>query len=138
MAGSSGGSSSGGSSGGSGGSSAIFSSGTGAAPAQAGSQVGPGTTWTCALRSSLLLRFVASIGSLSPALGQSHMRRHQGSTIRKLLQAVTNEPTFSPEMTRRILPDWFRLKMIIGRLLSLHRLTAVVSITFNPKRRISM
>jgi hypothetical protein len=53
-------------------------------------------------------------------------------------QAVTREPTFSPEMTRRILPGWLRLKMIIGKLLSLQRLTAVVSITFKPNRRISI
>src|SRR6201999_1606616 len=44
-------------------------------------------------------------------------------------QAVTSEPTFSPQITLRILPGWFILKMIMGRLLSLHRLTAVVSIT---------
>jgi hypothetical protein len=51
---------------------------------------------------------------------------------------VTSEPTFSPSATRRIFPGWFILKMIIGRLLSLHRLTAVRSITFNPCFRISM
>ena len=54
------------------------------------------------------------------------------------IQAVTSEPTFSPEMTRRIFPGWFMLKITIGRLLSLHRLTAVASITFSPSRRISM
>jgi len=53
-------------------------------------------------------------------------------------QAVTSEPTFSPKTTRRIFPGSFILKMIMGRLLSLQRLTAVVSITFNPNRRISM
>ncbi len=53
-------------------------------------------------------------------------------------QAVTSDPTFSPSITRRMLPGWFMLKMIIGRLLSLHRLTAVRSITFSPCFRISM
>ena len=61
-----------------------------------------------------------------------------GYDLNLCAQAVTRLPTFSPDITRRILPGWFRLKMIIGRLLSLHRLTAVVSITFNPSRRISI
>ncbi len=52
--------------------------------------------------------------------------------------AVTSDPTFSPSTTRRMFPGWFMLKMIMGRLLSLHRLTAVRSITFSPWRRISM
>ncbi len=54
------------------------------------------------------------------------------------LYAVTSDPTFSPSTTRRIFPGWFMLKMIIGRLLSLHKLTAVRSITFRPSCRISM
>lgn len=62
----------------------------------------------------------------------------RGDDLELSAQAVTRLPTFSPEITRRILPGWLRLKMIIGRLLSLQRLTAVVSITFNPSRRISM
>jgi hypothetical protein len=53
-------------------------------------------------------------------------------------QAVTREPTFSPLTTRRMFPGRFMLKMIMGKLLSLHRLTAVLSITFRPSRRISI
>jgi hypothetical protein len=62
----------------------------------------------------------------------------RGSRRDALGQAVTSEPTFSPWITRRMLPGWFMLKMIMGRLLSLHMLTAVASITFNPSFRISM
>src|SRR5207253_8903929 len=36
--------------------------------------------------------------------------------------AHTSDPTFSPVMTRRMFPCLFKLKMIMGRLLSLHRL----------------
>jgi hypothetical protein len=46
--------------------------------------------------------------------------------------ALTIDPIFSPVMTRRIFPCSFRLKIMIGRLLSLQRLMAVESITFNP------
>ena len=64
-----------------------------------------------------------------------------GETLRDCAlggQAVTREPTFSPLTTRRMFPGRFMLKMIMGKLLSLHRLTAVLSITFRPSRRISM
>src|ERR1700733_15254027 len=53
-------------------------------------------------------------------------------------QAVTREPTFSPLTTRKMFPGRFMLKMIMGKLLSLHRLTAVLSITLRPSRRISI
>ncbi len=64
-----------------------------------------------------------------------------GETLRDCAlggQAVTREPTFSPLTTRRMFPGRFMLKMIMGKLLSLHRLTAVLSITFRPSRRISI
>lgn len=63
---------------------------------------------------------------------------NQGSKSKGQSYAVTNDPTFSPITTRRIFPGWFMLKMTMGRLLSLQRLTAVRSITFNPCRRISI
>src|SRR5258708_7992985 len=43
--------------------------------------------------------------------------------------ALTSEPIFSPSTTRRILPRWFRLKTMIGRLLSLHNEMAVEAIS---------
>src|SRR5258708_17113310 len=46
--------------------------------------------------------------------------------------ALTSEPIFSPSTTRRILPRWFRLKTMIGRLLSLHNEMAALAITFRP------
>jgi len=52
--------------------------------------------------------------------------------------AVTKEPSFSPCTTRTMLPRSRMLKMIIGRLLSLHSDTAVVSMTLRPRFRISM
>src|SRR5438270_3859208 len=52
--------------------------------------------------------------------------------------ALTVDPIFSPSSTRRILPCWFRLKTMMGRLLSLHRLMAVESITFRPNFSTSM
>ncbi len=70
----------------------------------------------------------------APSSGRHELRAES----LKLLYAVTSDPTFSPITTRRIFPGRFMLKMIIGRLLSLHRLTAVRSITFRPWRRISM
>ena len=91
-------------------------------------------------RKTLLLRLDQdrlACRSFSRRSGFPRIRR-PGYDVYLCAQAVTSEPTFSPETTRRILPGWFRLKMIIGRLLSLHKLTAVVSITFNPSRRISM
>jgi hypothetical protein len=48
------------------------------------------------------------------------------------LYALTSEPIFSPVTTLRIFPRWFRLKMMMGRLLSLHREMAVESITLRP------
>ena len=64
--------------------------------------------------------------------------RVAGCPWNRLGQPVTSEPIFSPAMTRRMLPGPFMLKMIIGMLLSLHRLTAVISITFKPNRIISV
>ena len=61
----------------------------------------------------------------------------QGRVFRRA-QLVTSEPIRSPSITRRMFPVWFMLKMIMGMLLSLQRLTAVISITFNPSRMISM
>jgi len=49
------------------------------------------------------------------------------------LYALTSEPIFSPLSTLRIFPCRFRLKMMMGRLLSLQSEIAVESITFNPR-----
>ena len=52
--------------------------------------------------------------------------------------AVTREPSFSPSMTRTMLPCSRMQKTIIGRLLSLQSETAVVSMTCRPSLRMSM
>jgi gamma-glutamyltranspeptidase/glutathione hydrolase len=52
--------------------------------------------------------------------------------------APTTEPIFSPATTRPILPLRFKLKTMMGRLLSLQREMAVESITFKPSFRTSM
>ena len=81
------------------------------------------------------LQHVLPHGSL---LFQHHLDADTLYGSESCIYAVTSDPTFSPSTTRRMFPGWFMLKMIIGRLLSLHRLTAVRSITFSPWRRISM
>lgn len=53
-------------------------------------------------------------------------------------QALTSEPIFSPVTTLAMLPRSFRLKMIMGRLLSLQSEMAVESITFSPCFNTSM
>src|SRR6266567_3604883 len=57
---------------------------------------------------------------------------------RKQPQAVTSEPSFSPLTTLTIFPCSRMLKTIIGMLLSLHRDTAVVSMTPRPSRMMSL
>ena len=52
--------------------------------------------------------------------------------------AQTIEPIFSPIITRRMFPRSFKLKITIGRSLSLHKLMAVESITFSPRFSTSM
>src|SRR5215472_14720715 len=52
--------------------------------------------------------------------------------------ALTSEPIFSPVTTFRIFPRWFKLKTMMGRLLSLQREIAVESITLRPFFRTSM
>jgi hypothetical protein len=65
-------------------------------------------------------------------------KRGNRSSLWAEVYAVTREPSFSPSMTRRMLPRSRMEKMIIGRLLSLQRETAVVSITLRPSLRMSM
>ena len=52
--------------------------------------------------------------------------------------ALTSEPIFSPVTTFLMFPRSFRLKTMIGRLLSLQSEIAVESITFSPCFRTSM
>src|SRR5215471_5469105 len=50
-----------------------------------------------------------------------------------VIYAETSDPIFSPVKTLRMFPRWFRLKMMMGRLLSLQSEMAVESITFRPR-----
>src|SRR5208282_1763536 len=76
------------------------------------------------------------------------LKDHHGSEIKKSVRirgdpwqkpyALTLDPIFSPLTTRRMFPCWFRLNTMMGRLLSLHKLIAVESITLSPSLRTSM
>src|SRR5437667_7484708 len=48
-------------------------------------------------------------------------------------QRATSDPIFSPNTTRPRFPGTFRLKTIIGKLLSMHMEIAVVSMTASPR-----
>ena len=53
-------------------------------------------------------------------------------TYTTIVGALTSDPIFSPVTTLRIFPLWLRLKIMIGRLLSLQSEMAVESITLRP------
>ncbi len=96
----------------------------GAKPGQRGQPVLPWLACRLSTRRNARRRGVVALG--------------QNWWMTRLVQLVTSDPIRSPSITRRMFPGWFMLKMIMGILLSLQRLTAVMSITFNPSRIISM